>query len=194
MRSGFARLLAAVVVLAGWAGLAGAQEVFVDDFSKDSKARWIVVAGEWNWEEGALVHVHDDKANHDMIVADFPFEEGLIEARCVALKENEYKFGSVGLVVKHLDKERVIYFRYGSYGSKNVDGPSFQKVVLGSGKPELGREYRLSAVRKGGLIGVCIDDVMIGVARDPWPGQPGRAGLFTESGARFDDFKVTRWK
>ena len=184
-----------LAALLGTASLSAAEEFFEDDFSEEVEGRWERIAGEWVVENGAMVHVQDYSAGHDRVVADFPFTEGAIEVKGVALATNLHRFASLGIVIKHLDEKSNIWFRFGSYGQKNVDGygPSgFDGVLFGSGKPELGRTYLLSVVVRNGIIGVCIDDVMFGIMADPFAGKAGRPGVFSESGAAFDEFRVTR--
>jgi hypothetical protein len=120
----------------------------------------------------------------------------MIEVKGIARKANSYRFASLGIVIKHVDDDNHLWFRFGSYNSKNVDGKApdgFDKVVLGVGQPDLNRKYDLTVIARNGLIFICIDDTMIGVLRDPLAGKAGRPGLFSESGVEYDDFRVTRW-
>ena len=190
-------LLATAFILccltAAWA--VSAQDVMVDDFSKEVPGRWQPIQGEWKIRDGVMAHVEKKQPNHDRIIADFPFTEGMIEVKGVARKKNGDNWASLGVVIKHIDKKRNIWLRYGSYGRINIDGygpPGFDGIHLGEATPELGREYQLTVIVRGGLIYFCIDDTMIGIIRDPWPGKAGKPGLFTEAGAEFDDFRVTR--
>jgi hypothetical protein len=179
------------------ASAASAEDRWTDDFSHDLGQRWRVGHGEWKVHDGVLLHVHKDSPAHDYIVADFPFSEGMIEVKGIARKKNSYQFASLGIVIKHIDDKNQLWFRFGSYNHKNLYGPglpAFQRASLGVGQPDLGRKYDLTVIVRNGLIGISIDDVMIGVLRDPYSGKPGRSGIFSESGAEFDDFRVTRWK
>ena len=173
----------------------GAEKILVDDFHETVEGRWQAISGAWVVEDGVMTHRGKDAPDHDMAVADVPFVEGTIEVKATALSTNAHSFASVGIVIKYLDEKNNIWFRFGSYGQTNVDGygpPGFDKMSLGKGKPELGRTYDLAVIIRGGRIALCIDDVMVGIIADPYPGQPGRPGLFSESGARFDDFRVAR--
>jgi hypothetical protein len=188
--------MALLALVAGIPWKATAADIFFDDFSTEVKGRWRPIQGEWLVKHGVMRHVGKDSPDHDMVLADFPYSEGMIEVKGIARKENSYGFGSLGIVVKHLDDQNFIYFRFGSYNQKNVDGhgpPGWDKVVLGGGKPQIGRKYDLTVIVRNGLIYVCLDEVMIGVLRDPFSGRTGRPGIFTESGAEFDNFRVTRW-
>ena len=185
----------AMAVLLGVAasGAAAADDVLVDDFSKEVAGRWRVVSGEWKVRDGVMAHTARPFPHHDCIVADFPFTQGVIEVKAVPRKNNKYRFASVGIVIKRIDEKRAIWFRFGSYGLVNIDGRGgFRRVNLGRAWTELNREYRLSVIVRNGLICVCVDGIMVGVIRDPLAGKAGRPGLFTESGAEFDDFRVTR--
>ena len=187
-------LLLATLLLAA-APSAAADDTLTDDFSKVVPGRWRVVTGDWKVRGGVMAHTGKGNANHDRIIADFPFTEGMIEVTAVPRKNNRYKWASVGIVVKRLDKKSDIWFRFGSYGMINIDGygpKGFDRIALGKARPELNRKYRLAVIVRNGLIYVCVDDIMVGVVRDPFAGKAGRAGLFSESGSEFDDFKVTR--
>ena len=65
----------------------------------------------------------------------------------------------------------------------------FEKVI-----PQLGESYRLKAIMRNGVIGLNADGVMLTIMRDPQGPVIGRAGVFTESRADFDDFRVVRTK
>ena len=47
---------------------------------------------------------------------------------------------------------------------------------------------------RNGVIGLSVDGVMLTIMRDPQGPVTGRAGLFTETRADFDDFRVVRTK
>lgn len=188
-------LVATLLLAVAASGAVAADEALTDDFSKVVPGRWKVVTGDWKVGGGVMAHTGKGNANHDRIIADFPFTEGTIEVTAVPRKKNRYKWASVGIVIKRLDEKRDIWFRFGSYGTINIDGhgpKGFDRIELGRSRPELGRKYRLTVIVRNGLIYVCVDDIMIGVVRDPFAGKAGRAGLFSESGSEFDDFKVTR--
>ena len=190
------------LLLAGLAGLlvsssrpAVVPDRLSDGFDKEAPGRWRRVGGPWAIESGMAVHADTKSGSHDFLVADFPMSEGLIEVTGVAGKPNDLKFSSLGICIKYVDDKHRLYFRFGSYGGAFVDSnlPGFRKVSLGRLVPVLGKPYRLTVVVRNGLIGVCIDDVMLSILRDPLAGKAGRPGLFTESGASYDDFRVTRW-
>ena len=166
-----------------------------DNFDKEVPGRWRRVGGPWRIKGGKAVHGTTRKWNHDFLVADFPMSEGLIEVTGIAGKPNSQKFSSLGICIKYVDDAHRLYFRVGSHRRSSVDSnlPGFRKVSLGRFTPTPGRQYRLTVAVRNGLIGVCIDDVMLCILRDPLAGKAGRPGLFTESGARYDDFRVTRW-
>ena len=189
-------LAAVVFCVTGAGGVCAENEVLTDDFSEEVAGRWEALHGEWTVKDGRMVHTHTESPDHDMLLAEFPFSEGMIEVTGIARKRGEkYPFASIGIVARHLDEKNRIYFRFGSYNAINVDGsaPGFRKFSLGRGGPELDREYRLTVIVRNGVIGVCIDDRMIGVLRDPFAGKTGRVGLFTETGAEFDDVRITRY-
>jgi len=166
-----------------------------DDFPIEIPGRWRRVGGPWAIKGGRAFHGTMKQANHDFLVADFPMSEGLIEVTGIAGKPNKLKFSSLGICIKYVDDAHRLYFRFGSYGRASVDSnvPGFREVRLGRLAPTPDKEYRLTVAVRNGLIGVCIDDVMLCILRDPLAGRAGRPGLFTESGASYDDFRVTRW-
>lgn len=185
---------AIVLVLAGASGVA--EDVFVDTFTEPLAGRWEAVQGTWRVDQGRLVHPNIDFPDHDMLLAGFPFSEGKIEVTAIAREASaKYGFASIGLVARYLDEQKRIYFRFGSYNKVKVDGaaPGFMAFNLGRGGPDLDRAYALTLVVRNGVIGVCVDDTMIGVLRDPLAGRTCRAGLFTETGATFDDVRITRY-
>lgn len=192
----FRILPAAVFLAAGATALSAGPAVFEDDFDREVEGHWTRVAGDWRIQDGTMTHRTEGYPIHGQIVAEVPFTEGRIEAVGVARKANDYGFASLGLVIKYLDDQTRIWFRFGSYGSKNIDGlaPGFDKIPLGGGMPEIGREYRLVVIVRNGLIAAFIDDVMVGVARDPLAGKAGRPGLFSEAGVEYHDFRVTRFE
>ena len=67
-------------------------------------------------------------------------------------------------------------------------------MVFGSVTPEPGETHRLKAVMENGMIGLSTDGVMHTIMHDPLGPEPGRAGVFTETRADFDDFRVVRTK
>ena len=194
-----ARFVAAVFLLISVlsAGASSAEEsVFTDDFSKEVEGRWEAVNGEWVVRDGRLVHPDTSSYNHDCAVADFPLSEGMIEVVGVARGNNILDWASVGIALKYIDDENRLYFRYGSYNRLStmwrVSGRS-EGLQLGRGGPELGRPYRLKAVMRNGLVGISLDGIMIVIFPDPLAGRSGRPGVFTESHAEFDNFRVVRW-
>lgn len=186
-----------------WLALAGAivsiaafgEDGFHDSFEQDLGDRWEVRAGEWTVKDGRLAHGHKPFPDHDAVIANAQFTDGKIEVKGWATQGNaQYRFQSLGIVIKHIDKDRYFWFRFGSYRQRNIDGrfpPGGDSIPLGGGMPDLGRKYDLSVIVSKGFIYLFIDDVMIGVTRDPYPGIPGRAGIFSETGSEFDDFRLT---
>lgn len=172
-----------------------AEDAFFDDFKETIEGRWEVRAGEWMVKGGRLVHGHKAFPDHDFVIADAPFTDGKIEVKGWATKGNaQYRFRSLGIVIKYIDQDRYVWFRFGSYGNRNIDGrlpPGSDSIQLGGGQPDLGRAYDLTVIVRNGFVYLFIDDVMIGVIRDPYPGETGRPGLFSETGSEFDNFRVT---
>ena len=172
-----------------------AETTFADDFSSPVGDRWEAISGEWEVADGRLLHSSAEGAPHDRILAPFPLREGIIQVDAIPMQHNQYNFASVGLVGKYVDEDHQWWFRYGSYGRANIDGriPRIDRIPLGSAQPELGRRYRLKLVIRGGLVGVSVNGIMIAIVEDPFADSAGRPGVFTETHAEFDNFKVTRF-
>ena len=174
---------------------AAEQVVMAEDFSGPLPAGWRALEGTWEVRDGQLVHPDASGAPHARLVAAAPIREGIIEVEATPIEENAYRFASVGLVGKYVDDQHEWWFRFGSYGAINIDGriPGIDKIPIGSVRPECGRTYRLKIVMQGGLVGVSVDGTMIGIFRDPFADLEGRPGVFTETHARFDNFRVTSY-
>lgn len=173
---------------------AAAEVVLAEDFGGPLSESWQVIEGTWEVREGELVHADASGAPHARILASTPIREGIIEVDATPMEQNRYRFASVGLVGKYVDDQHEWWFRFGSYGAISIDGriPGIDKIQIGSVRPECGRTYRLKIVMQGGLVGVSVDGTMIAIFHDPFADLDGRPGVFTETHARFDNFRVTR--
>ena len=193
-----ATLILALVLLA-YPATSGTDEndVFTDDFSQPIEGRWQTIEGEWEVSDGRLSQTNASGHTHRRILADFPFSEGTVEVQGTPQAYNDIGFASIGIILRYVDENNYLMFRYGSYGLLNLAGAvpgDWDGVVFGRVIPQPGQSYRLKAIMRNGVIGLSADGVMLTIMRDPQGPVIGRAGVFTESRADFDDFRVVRTK
>lgn len=186
-------LLIGIAFLVSLAACARAQ--VIEESFDDGAARWQPLEGEWRVEGGAYVQSDASSHAYRMSLFDAPWREGAIEVSATALERNDN--GNVGatfgLVVKYIDEARWCVARFGSYGSCNVLIRSPEKnnrINLGGFSPEIGRSYRVGVIISGGMIAIIREGAVIAIVEDPFPGEAGRPGLFTETHARFDDVRI----
>lgn len=173
--------------------VAGA-EVLEESF-EDGAARWEAVGGEWIAEDGGYLQRDASCPGYRMSLFDTQFREGLIETTAVPLARNDH--GNVGttfgLVLKHIDDERWLVARYGSYGNCSVviSEPEGRRVIsFGEFTPEVGSAQRARALISNGKIAFIRGGAVISILHDPFPEEAGRPGLFTETACRFEYFRI----
>ena len=193
-----ATLILALVLLA-YPATSGTDEndVFTDDFSQPIEGRWETISGEWEVSDGRLSQTDASGHTHRHMLADFPFSEGTVEVLATPQAYNGIGFASIGIILRYVDENNYLVFRYGSYGALNLDGTvpgDWDNVIFGRVIPQPGESHRLKAIMRNGVIGLSADGVMLTIMRDPQGPVTGRAGVFTETRADFDDFRVVRTK
>ncbi len=190
-----ARVIAAMALALLAGSSARAQAQVIEESFDAGAACWEGIAGDWRVEEGADLQADASSPAYRMSLLDSPWREGSIEATATALERN--RNGNVGatfgLVIKHIDEQHWCIARFGSYGRCSLlirRGEEKQRVNLGGFSPEIGHPYRVGAIVGGGLIAVVREGVAIAILDDPFPGEAGRPGLFTETRCRFDDVRI----
>ncbi len=172
-----------------------AQAQVIEESFDAGVARWEPIEGDWSVEDGEYLQTDASSPAYRMSLLDSSWREGSIEVTATALARNlNGNVGATfGLVVKYLDEQRWCIARFGSYGSCNMlihSGEDKQRIDLGGFSPEVGRGYRVGAIVSGGLIALVREGVVIAILDDPFPGEAGRPGLFTETRCRFDDVRI----
>jgi hypothetical protein len=166
-------------------------------FDDADLSAWEPAAGEWQAEDGAYLQSDASSPAYRYSVTGEPWTEGSIEADAVALEFNENGGvgASFGLMVKLIDAETWCAARFGSYGgcSLRVLGTAEPRGVrLGHLQPEVGRTYHPKVILRNGLLAVILDGTVLAILEDPFAGQAGRPGLFTETRCRFDNVRIER--
>lgn len=169
------------------------------DFDDGDVSAWEPVAGEWQAEDGAYLQADASSPAYRYSLTGEPSTQGSIEADAVALEHNENGGvgASFGLMVKFIDAETWCAARFGSYGgcSLRVLGTAEPRGVrLGQLQPEVGRSYHPKVILRNGLLAVILDGTVLAILEDPFAGQAGRPGLFTETRCRFDNVRIERTK
>jgi len=179
-----------LMLLAAWAPGATAQ---VFDFEAGADG-WEPISGQWAVEDGRYVQSDASTPAYRMSLVGEPWEQGRIEADATPLTDNHNGNvgASFGLVAKHVDDKHWCAARFGSYGrcSLRIQGSEVGVVDLGTCLPDPGTTYHPSVILRGGLVAIALDGVIMGIFHDPFPGQAGRPGLFTETECAFDNVRI----
>jgi hypothetical protein len=156
------------VLLAALSASAACAQVVEYDFDDGDIAAWEPVKGEWVARDGAYVQRDVSDPSYRYSLAPDAWREGVIEADATPLQVNHISNvgASFGLVVKYRDAEHWYAARFGSYG-----GVSFLR---------------------NGYLAVVLDGGVMGIFRDPFEGEAGRPGLFTETECAFDNVRIER--
>lgn len=169
-------------------GLNTVRDTFED---AGSTREWQPIHGDWAIADGGFCQREPGGAEYRYALTTVPFAPCLVTVRTTPISKNSYDFLSFGIVVRYQDEANWLAVRFGSYGGVStialVDG---QKAItsLGHFVPEPGRTYAVAAGFREDRIAVFLDERLMGLVRAPGPSTSGRAGLFTESACRFDDF------
>ena len=188
-----ARVLLALAAAIMVTSRLSAQVVVSDDFSKVNPGRYEVKSGDWKVVDGKYVHITEKPYGFRWVVADFPFTEGTVEVEAIPRKEGLHGSTSVGLVAKYVDDDNYWRVQFGTYGRLRVSGR-----VAGEGwgsdsrlyAMEVDKTYKLSLVWRDAEVGVFVDRELVAVIADPFAGQAGKPGFFTETVAEFDNLTV----
>lgn len=157
---------------------------------------WQPGAGEWSVRDGALYQADASSPAYRFILAPEPWHEGAIEVDATPLTTNRNGNvgASFGLMIKHVDEGRWYALRCGSYGavSLRITGDRDEVVKLGALASVPNETHHPKAILRGGLLAVMLDGVVLGIFRDPFAGEAGRPGLFTETECEFDNVRIER--
>lgn len=166
------------------------------DFTDGGLEPWQPVVGEWSVREGALYQADASSPEYRYILAPDAWQEGSIETEATPLtvNRNGNVGASFGFMVKHIDANRWCAMRWGSYGGislliRDVEG---QTVKLGQLQSVPGETRRVKMLLRGGYLAVVFDGIVQSILQDPFAGEPGRPGLFTETECRFDNVRIER--
>ena len=180
------------------------KDVFFDDFLKDlSKkppGRWEAVRGNpWKVSKGRLAKA-PAKAEYEtaMTVCDFPMTEGTVEALVLPAAKRS---ASVGLVAKYISPDKCIYVRIAYWHAAVHFGRPSDALMIGPfslwdihDQSQIRGPVKLKFEMRDGRVGLYINDVLRTVFADPYAGQAGRPGLYTESTTYAEWFKARRTK
>ncbi len=188
----------AVLTALALCAVSSCAQVIEHNFDDGDVSAWEPINGEWAAHEGTYLQSDASTPAYKYSVTGEPWSEGAIEADAVALEVN--KHGNVGatfgLMVKLIDEETWCAARFGSYGGcslRVVGTPEPRGVKLGSFQPELGKTYHPKVVLRNGLLALALDGLVIAILEDPFAGQAGRPGLFTETRCEFDNVRIERF-
>ncbi len=175
--------------------IAARAEVVEERFDDGRADRWQALSGEWLVEDGAFAQTDASSPEYRMALFERPWREGTLEVVATPLERNPNGNvgASFGVVVKHLADDRWCIARFGSYGTCNllISRPEGRRAVhVGHFAPAPGRAYRVRVIVHGGMVALARDGVVMAVLDDPFPGELGRPGLFTETRCRFDDVRI----
>lgn len=179
------------------ASLACAQVVEYD-FDDGDITAWEPVKGEWVAQDGAYVQRDVSDPGYRFSLAPDAWHEGVIEADATPLQVNRnHNVGATfGLVVKYRDAEHWYAVRFGSYGGVNlrIVAEDSEVISVGSLRPEPGVTRHAKVILRGGYLAIILDGGVMGIFRDPFAGEAGRPGLFTETECAFDNARIERLK
>lgn len=179
------------------ASVACAQVVEYDFDDGDIAARE-PVKGEWVARDGAYLQRDVSDPSYRYSLAPDAWSEGVIEAGVTPLQVNHISNvgASFGLVVKYRDAEHWYAVRFGSYGgvSLRIVAEDNEVIKLGSLQPQPGATRHPKVILRNGYLAIVLDGGVMGIFRDPFEGEPGRPGLFTETECAFDNVRIERLK
>jgi hypothetical protein len=200
MRVFFATVLSLLSVQGVVCGFAAEPNAFHADFAAGSGDRWEVILGlPWVARDGEFASTADPATYlKGMVVCDFGMTDGEVET---VVRPAAYETRSVGLVGKYIDADRYWFLRIVWWqGSIIIKGEKQRTLFLGPfslrGKEAKGlieEPVHLRAVTRDGRVGVFVNGVLRCVFDDPYPGQPGRPGLYTEANSIATSFRAVRF-
>lgn len=171
-----------------------------DDFRVEVPNRWDAVLGKpWTVQNGEFASTADPATYlKGMVVCDFPMADGEMGA---VVRPAAYETRSVGLVGKYIDADRHWFLRIVWWqGSIIIKGDKERTIFLGpfslrdkEAKGLIEEPLHLRAVTRDGRIGIFINGVLRCVFDDPYPGEPGRPGLYTEANSVATSFHARRF-
>ena len=119
---------------------------------------------------------------------------GVVEVDATPMRKGLLGWASAGLLVKDMPGQGTVRVVFGPFGRIVLitrESGDTTRTAIGSISLEPGRTYKLRAEVKGANLSVFLDDAAVARARIPFAGAPGHVGLYCESPARFDNFRVT---
>jgi len=175
-------------------------ETFQTAFPSDATDRWeVVLGGPWAADNGEFAPTADPNTyRRGMVVCDFPMTDGEVET---VVRPAAYETRSVGIVGKYIDAQRHWFLRIVWWqGSILIKGENQKSIFVGPfsqrGKDAKGLmkdPIHLRIVTRDGRVGIFINGVLRTVMDDPFPGEAGRPGLYTEASSIATSFKATRF-
>lgn len=185
-------LIAVVALLAAGATRA---EVIAQGFDDGRADRWEPLSGAWAVVAGAYEQTDASSPEYRYALFDQPWRTGTLTVTATPLERNPSGNvgASFGVVVKHLAEDRWCIARFGSYGSCTllISEPEGRRAVqFGRLSPTPGQQYGVSVMLRDDMIAIARDGLVAAILRDPFPGEAGRPGLFTETRCRFDDAAI----
>lgn len=181
----------AALLSTGWA----CAEVIEQGFDEGRADRWEPISGSWAVADGAYLQSDASSPEYRYALFDRPWRAGTLSVTATPLERNSTGNvgASFGVVVKHLAEDRWCFARFGSYGSCTllISEPEGRRAVqFGRLSPAPGQQYRVRVILRDGMIALARDGLAVAILHDPFPGEAGRAGLFTETRCRFDDVRI----
>ncbi len=170
-------------------------EVIVQSFDDGRADRWEPISGAWAVEDGAYLQTDASSPEYRYARFDRPWRTGTLTVTATPLERNPNGNvgASFGVVVKHLAEDRWCIARFGSYGACTllISEPEGRRAVrIGRFSPTPGQQYRVRVIVRDGMIALARDGLVTAILQDPFPGETGRPGLFTETRCRFDDVRI----
>ena len=175
-------------------------DVFFDDFSTKAPGLWKSVQGSpWKVSRGRLAKA-PTKSEYGtaMVVCNFPMTEGTVEALVLPAPKRS---ASVGLVGKYISRDKCIYVRIAYWHASVHFGRPDDALMIGPfslwdihDQSKIRGPVKLKFEMRRGRVGLYINDVLRTVFADPYAGQAGWPGLYTESTTYAEWFKARRTK
>lgn len=193
MRRAFGVLAVAGVVAVCLAARSG--DVITDDFTKQVPGRWKLGSGGRYTISGGELRIFPKKGvwQKTCVVCDLPLKEGVVEAEARTMHKS--RSASAGIVGKLINEQKYWAVRLAYGGITFITrGTQTPWSCIGGLKIQDGRTHKLKLVIRDGRAGFFLDGVLRGIFKDPFAGQAGRPGVFSESSSVATSFTARRTK
>ncbi|MFA7184734.1 MAG: VCBS repeat-containing protein, partial [Victivallales bacterium] len=153
--------------------------------------------GEWTHKLGKLIQNKKEEGYYLALCRNYISDDVEISVKGMAVSENQFKYGCIGIVCKFIDQNNYIAARFGAYGKLSIlilKNGRKKIIKLNTLKLKLGKIYKCKVILSNGLLIVKINDTPLGVVKDPFAGKSGLPGLMAMSQAAFSSISISTAK